>query len=424
MWSFYLPPFSQLCLFSFRHCSQKDASEFRLIQHLSYPQGSSVNDNIPDTHSSVHYASISDAIAVLKSLGAGCFLAKTDIKSAFRIIPIHPSDFPLLGMKWDNQFYFDVCLPMGLSSSCQIFKAFSSSLEWISVHRFGASGVLHILDDFLFIARTEEQCRTDLSNFLRMCDYLGVPIAQEKTCGPSQVIQFAGITLDSINQEARLPEDKLQKCRLLLESFCKRRKVTLRELQSLIGLLNFTCSVIVPGRAFLRRLIDVTIGGRRLHHRIRLTKETKHDMEVRLKFLREFNGLSFFLDDKWSTSPPLELYTDVAGSQGYGAIFGRHWFFGSLADQWQSFNITFRELFPIALSVRICGSQMAKRCIVFVTDKAALVGIINQQISTHKLVMILIRDLVLTALNYNIIFRARHIQVLIIPGPIVFHDFR
>ena len=114
-------------------------------------------------------------------------------------------------MTWDNQFYFDVCLPMGLSSSCQVFEACSSSLEWISVHRFDASGVLHILHDFLFIARTEEQCRTDLNNFLRMSDYLGVPIAQEKTCGPSHVIQFAGITLDSINQEARLPEDKLQK---------------------------------------------------------------------------------------------------------------------------------------------------------------------------------------------------------------------
>ena len=115
-------------------------------------------------------------------------MAKTDIKSAFRITPIHPSDFPLLGMKWDNQFYFDVCLPMGPFSSCQIFEAFSSSLEWISVLRFGASGVLHILDDFFFIAPTEEQCRTDLRNFLRMCDYLGVPIAREKTCGASQVI--------------------------------------------------------------------------------------------------------------------------------------------------------------------------------------------------------------------------------------------
>ena len=93
------------------------------------------------------------------------------------------------------------------------------------MNRFGPSGVLHILDDFLFIARTEEQCRTELCNFLRMCDYLGVPIAQEKNFGAPQVIQFAGITLDSINREARLLEDKLEKCRLLLESFCKRRKV-------------------------------------------------------------------------------------------------------------------------------------------------------------------------------------------------------
>ena len=73
---------------------------------------------------------------------------------------------------------------------------------------------------------------------------------------------------------------------------------------------------------------------------------------------------------------------------------------------------SFLKLFPIALSVCIWGSQMANRCIVFVTDNAALVSIINQQTSKHKLVMILIRDLVLTALNYNIIFRARHIPGL------------
>ena len=201
-----LPSFSQLCLFSssLGIVPKKDPSEFRIIQQLSYPHGTSVNDNIPDVHSSVHYASISDAIAVLKSLGAGWFLAKTDIESAFRIILIHPSNFPLLGMTWDNQFYFDACLPMGLSSSCQVFEACSSSLEWISVNRFDASGVLHILDDFLFIARTEQQCRSDLCNFLCMCDYFGVPIAQEKTVGPSQVVQFAGITLDSINQKALL----------------------------------------------------------------------------------------------------------------------------------------------------------------------------------------------------------------------------
>ena len=151
---------------------------------------------------------------------------------------------------------------------------------------------------------------------------------------------------------------------------------------------------------------------RRPHHRIGPTKETKHDMEVLLKFLREFNGRSFFLDDKWNTSHPLELYTYAAGSKGYGAIFGPHWFFGSFTDQWQYLHITFLELFPIVLSVRVWGPHMANRCIVFVTDNAALVIIINQHTSKHKLVLILIRDLVLTALNYSIIFRACHMPGL------------
>jgi len=55
---------------------------------------------------------------------------------------------------------------------------------------------------------------------------------------------------------------------------------------------------------------------------------------------------------------------------------------------------------------------MSNRCIVFVTDNAALVSIINQQTSKHKLVMILIRDLVLTSLRNNIMSRARHIPGL------------
>ena len=99
------PPFQEFVCSPLGIVPKKVPSEFRLIQHLSYPYGSSVNDFIPERTSSVRYASISDAIMVIKQLGAGCFMAKTDIKSAFRIIPIHPSDFPLLGMKWDNQFY-------------------------------------------------------------------------------------------------------------------------------------------------------------------------------------------------------------------------------------------------------------------------------------------------------------------------------
>ena len=115
-------------------------------------------------------------------------------------------------------YYFNRALAMGLSSSCAIFESFRTTLKWVSLNLFDASAVLHILDDFLFIAKTEE-CARDLQNCILMCDYLGVPLAPEKTVGPDTVLHFPGITLDSVLFEARLPEDKLAKCRVMLQNF-------------------------------------------------------------------------------------------------------------------------------------------------------------------------------------------------------------
>ena len=55
---------------------------------------------------------------------------------------------------------------------------------------------------------------------------------------------------------------------------------------------------------------------------------------------------------------------------------------------------------------------MANRCVLFFTDNAALVDIINKQTSKHKSVMVLLRELVLRCLSYNILFRARHVPGL------------
>ena len=98
--------------------------------------------------------------------------------------------------------------------------------------------------------------------------------------------------------EARLPEDKLAKAWDLLVSFRDRQKLTLRELQALVGFLNYACSVIIPGRPFLRRLIDLTRGVPKPHHHIRLTKQTKLDLGLWLDLLLHFfNGRSFFFKD-------------------------------------------------------------------------------------------------------------------------------
>lgn len=406
---FQSPPFSTFRVSPLGVVPKKTPGDFRMIHHLSFPKGSSVNDGISPENSSVSYSTIQDAISYIKAVGQHCFLAKTDIKNAFRIIPVHPDDYPMLGICWKGLYYYDRAMPMGCSSSCKIFETFSTAVEWVARHKCGIPYILHLLDDFLIVAPTESLCRKQLDIFISICGYLGIPIALDKTFGPLQVLSFAGIELDSNLMEARLPADKVSKCLEFLSNFQRRKKVSLKEIQSLIGLLNFACSVIVPGRAFLRRLIDLTIGIRAQHYSIRLTSSVKEDLKVWSTFFTEFNNKSFFLDEKWSTSHKLSLYTDAAGALGFGAIFDNSWCYGTWPIEWTSFNIAILEFYPIILSLYLWGEELQNKSILFFTDNEALVHVINKQSCREKTLMSFVRKMVSVCLKRNIMFRAKHI---------------
>ena len=76
---------------------KKNGSDFRLIHHLSYPQNKSVNDFIDPQLCHVQYTNFDEAIAMVQEPGQGCLLGKSDIKPAFRLIPVNPNDFDQLG---------------------------------------------------------------------------------------------------------------------------------------------------------------------------------------------------------------------------------------------------------------------------------------------------------------------------------------
>ena len=406
---FTSPPFQSFCVSPLGLIPKKISGDFRLIHHLSFPKGMSINDGIASENTHVQYARVSDAIKLIKRAGPGCYLAKTDIKSAFRIIPIHPNDYPLLGMQWRGLYYYDRCMPMGCSSSCKTFEIFSTAIEWIARHRLGVDDLLHLLDDFLFVLASYNQCQSNLNRFISLCHELGVPIAPDKTVGPFTTLTFAGIELDSIKYEARLPPEKIAKCVETIQAFSKRKKVRLQELQSLIGLLNFATTVITPGRAFLRRFYDLTQGVTNPHHFIQLSSEAKADLRVWLTFLSSFNGVYFFRNEIWENSVKLKLFTDAAGSLGFGAIFGNAWCYGRWPDQWLHRNIAILEFFPIVLSLCLWGDKMRNHSILFFTDNEALVHVINKQSCHDKVLMVFVRKLVLVCLEYNILFKAKHI---------------
>ena len=351
-----------------------------------------------------------DAIKLIQQHGPGCFLAKTNIESAFKIVPIHPSDYHLLGLAWNSNFYYDKCLPFGCSSSCNIFETFSTALEWAAQNKLHIPGDLHLLDDFLFIAPSRTQSSGSLSSFIRMCALMGIPIACDRTFDAATILDFAGINLDTIQTTARLPADKIRKCKAAIAVLDQKKRVTLHQLQSVIGLLKCACSVIIPSRAFLHWLIDLMIGLTKPYHHVRLNKEARADLAAWGVFLDTFNGMAFFLDDAWVPNSHLRLYTDAAASLGYGAILGQKWFFGEWPDHWKHQNITLLEFFPILAAVIVRAPLLHNKRIMFYTDNMALVHVINNNTSKEPQIMVLVTKLVVSCMLNNIQFRATHVS--------------
>ena len=106
-----------------------DSGKWRLIVDLSSPEGESVNDGISEERCSLSYISIEDAGEEVRRRGKGALLAKVDIRSAYRVVPIHPEDRWLLGMLWDGGLFLDLTLPFGLRSAPKIFTAIADAAE-------------------------------------------------------------------------------------------------------------------------------------------------------------------------------------------------------------------------------------------------------------------------------------------------------
>jgi hypothetical protein len=93
------PPFLNLQVSPLGLVPKKEEGQYRVIHHLSFPEKSSVNDGIPDNYCTVSYQNIDTAVSLVKACGQFSYMMKVDIKNAYRIVPIHPDDFELLGFQ-------------------------------------------------------------------------------------------------------------------------------------------------------------------------------------------------------------------------------------------------------------------------------------------------------------------------------------
>ena len=215
------------------------------------------------------------------------------------MIPLSPEWWPYLTMKTKDPvskcwyFFIAKCLPFSVSISCAIFQRLSNALAYITDYRLSKvvphRGISNYLDDFLKIALSQSNCNLMLKIFHQICEELCVLFSKEKTVWASLFMVFLGILLDGHNHVLALPTEKIEKANVWFQVALENKKIKVKDMQKMTGLLNFMNKAIVPGRNFTRRMYNKMSGKTgclKLHHHIYLDKEFRADCLIWLKLLQ------------------------------------------------------------------------------------------------------------------------------------------
>lgn len=205
--------------------------------------------------------------------------------------------------------------------------------------------------------------------------------------------------------EFRLSEEKINKLTSLLLVIIRKKKVCLKDMQSLLGLLAFASRVMPIGNVFSRKLYMAISGLKSPFSHIRITHDMREDLLVWLQFLTYFNGKSVW-QEEFILDKDFFLFTDAAGSCGFAANWQAQWCADSWNPKWQQKgllkNIVLLELFPIIVALEIWGPYFKNKRILVRTDNKGVMYAINCLTSKSPPVIVLLRYMIFKCLNLNI----------------------
>ena len=266
-----------------------------------------------------------------------------------------------------------------------------------------------------FQERDSGRCQYILNTFKGLAMKLALPLAEETTEGPATVLTFLGIEIDTVQQTSRLPLEKPEALKARIGSLLEKSKMTLRELQRIVGHLNFACRVVAPGRAFIRRISAAMAGLKRPLYRTRVTRSVKEDLKVWMQFLTGFHGI-FFLEVQKKCTGRISNSVRCGRSLRLWHLSSRkvvrRFMAGGMAQRRYNKRPYIFRILPHCGALWMWAEEWADSVVRFWCDNKAVVCIINSLTSQSEWIMGLVRAFTLTSLQYNNLVHARHIPGL------------
>ncbi len=306
------------------------------------------------------------------------WFAAIDLKDAYFHVSILPRHRPFLRFASEGQAYQYKVLPFGLSLSPRVFtKVVEAAL--VPLREQGVR-ILNYLDDWLILAQSRKQLSAHRDLVLKHLSLLGLRVNWEKSkLVPTQRITFLGMEFDSVNQTARLTQERAQSVLNCFKTLSGRTAVPLKLFQRLLGHMAAAAVTVPLGLLHMRPLQHWLYGRiprwawKHGTYRVQITPACR-------KTFRPWSDPSFL-----RAGVPMEqvsrhavVFTD-ASTTGWGATYNGHAVSGVWTGPQLHWYINCLELLAVRLALSRLRGRLQRKDVLVRTDNTATVAYINRQ---------------------------------------------
>ena len=388
-------------------------NERRVILDLSFSKdNSAVNDFVPkDSYMGekveLVFPKIDDFVALINKKGKGCLMYKLDLRRAYRQISICPSDYNLVAFSWKDHVFCDTVLPMGLRSSALICQRVTSAFAFMMLS-IGLA-VLNYLDDF---AGAESRERAQLAFLILRSIFVhsGIEEALDKACEPSEVMIFLGVLFNTEKMTMEITADRLKEIRDLILDWLDKESASLKEIQKLLGKLNFVGSCVRPGRIFVNRILNwLRLCYVDYEPQFVIPEEVKKDLVWWHKFLPLYNGVSLLEYGEWWAAD--SIFNSDACLSGCGGIFGKFFFHCRFPDFIldMKLHISALELLAVVVCLKLWGSHFKGKKLIIGCDNLAACIVVNSGKARCQFLQKCLREICFLAATFEFQVKAEHV---------------
>ena len=243
---------------------------------------------------------------------------------------------------------------------------------------------------------------------------LGVGEAEHKAVPPSTHMIFLGVMIDTVDMTISVPPDKYQDIHTVLQRWRSKFTASRKEVQSIIGTLQFAAKCVRPGRIFISRMLRHLRSMTCFAHneQVPLPSSFLRDVQWWTTFMARYNGVSIIPLSDWSV-PDSVVSTDscLSGCGGFSYSTGE--FFHAQFPDFilrLELDINCLELLAIVIALKLWGSSLKGNRINVFCDNQTSVCVLNSGRVRNEFLSACLREVAFLCAVYETHILAVHVE--------------